>query len=331
MPAFVAHDLLGRQVYRTLKAQPRFTALEEQPFLLGAQGPDPLLFHRLIPLLMPGRSARSVSSRLHRSSPNRIIEAMAEYIQKLPGETVFSYACGFLTHYALDSVAHPYIYFTQNAMKKQRHIPYIGFIVHNRIESNLDAGVLNRIAGVADARAFNTPARLYAPQKMKREIGAMMAYVTREVTGKSWEPAVFVQAFEDMRQVQQVLYDPHGKKRFWLALAQLPLYAVVGPVATSLMRREQPDRLWDYWNEAHREWHYPADPSHTSTQSFGELYRDAQELSCRLIPAFAARLDTGSHEIDACTGDRSFLTGIPVGEEDVRAHRSHPRQGAPHR
>ena len=315
MPAFAAHYLLGKEIYRILKSDPRLAGLDEQAFLLGAQGPVPLLFHRLIPLYMPGRSARSVSSRLHRASPNRIMEAMAEYLKQVPQQgEAFSYACGFWTHYALDSIAHPYIYFTQYAMKKKRGIPYIGFIVHNRIEANLDAGVLNRLAGLEDARQFNTPARLCAPQKMKMEIGRMMAEVTRKVTGKQWDAAVFAQSFDDMRQIQQLLHDPDGKKRGWYFLLQLPLYWAVGPFATSLMRRERPDGLWDYWNEGKAPWHYPADPSLTSAESFLELYGRARELSLRLVPAFAEMLHFGSRESFSLTGDRSFLTGIPVEE-----------------
>lgn len=313
MPAFAAHHLLAKQVYDTFRANPRFAQLEERPFLLGAQGPDPLLFHRLIPGYMPGRSARGVSSALHRASPNKIFSAMADYLKEHPERTAaFSYACGFLTHYALDSVAHPYIYYVQSALRRARHIPYIPFIVHNRIEANIDAGIINRILGEPDARKFNAPEQLRAPQPEKMEIGHMMAWVSRRVTGAKWGAETYAQSFDDMRAVQQLLYDPSGKKRGWMAALQAPFYAVAGPFITSLMRRPSPEMLWDFMNDSGAEWHYPADPSIASRDSFEQLFDRAAELSTQMLPAFAALIDSGDPQLFAYTMDRSFLTGIPV-------------------
>ncbi len=316
MPAFAAHYLLGAQVLDSLRTDPRLACLEQQPFLLGAQGPDPLLFHRLIPLYMPGRSARGVSSALHRASPNRTIAAMAKYLKEHPADTdAFSYACGFLTHYALDSLAHPYIYYTQAALKKGRHIPYIGFIVHNRIEANIDAGMINRVLGEPDARLFNVPELLRAPEKMKLEIGRMLSEVAAQVTGKTWPPAIYAQSFDDMRRVQQILYDPAGKKRKWMYALQIPFYWIAGPFATSLMRRSVPEKMWDFLNDGGAEWRYPADPAHVSREPFASLYDRAAALSEKLIPAFVRLMESGDREIYTLTGDRSFLTGRPVTEE----------------
>lgn len=313
MPAFVAHYLLGRQVLDALRTDTRLEHLEEQSFLLGAQGPDPLLFHRLIPLYMPGRSARGVSSGLHRASPNRIFSTMADYLRERPEDrAAFSYACGFLTHYALDSLAHPYIYYTQAAIKRKRRIPYIGFIVHNRIEANIDAGMINRVLGEPDARTFNVPELLRIPQGTKLEIGQMMAHVSRRVLGVKWGAEAYAQSVDDMRAVQQILYDPSGKKRKWMYLLQVPFYWIAGPFATSLMRCPTPEKLWDFLNDSGAQWHYPADHTYTSRDSFETIFDRAGELSVRLITDFKALVDTGDTRLFADTGDRSFLTGTPV-------------------
>lgn len=313
MPAFAAHHLLGKQVFDSLRTDTRLPCLEQKPFLLGAQGPDPLLFHRLIPFYMPGRSARGVSSGLHRARPNRIFSAMADYLKDHPKDTAaFSYACGFLTHYALDSLAHPYIYATQAAIKKSRHIPYISFIVHNRIEANIDAGMINRVLGEPDARTFNVPELLRAPQDMKLEIGRMMAQVSRRVLGVKWGAEVYAQSIDDMCAVQQILYDPTGAKRKWMYLLQVPFYWIAGPFATSLMRCPQPEQMWDFLNDKGAEWRYPADPARMSRDSFQTLFEKAAELSNQLIPLFAALIDSGDTRLFERTGERSFLTGIPV-------------------
>lgn len=314
MPAVAAHHLLGQQVFQYIHANPRFSQLQERSFLLGAQGPDPLLFHRLIPFYMPGRSARGVSSALHRACPNRIFSAMADYLKRHPRDLdAFSFACGFLTHYALDSVAHPYVYYTQSALRKARHIPYIPFIIHNRIEANIDAGMINRVLGEPDARTFNAPGVLEAPWRMKMEIGQMMAEVSRRVVGARWGAEVYAQSFDDMYRVQKILHDPAGKKRGWMHILQIPFYWIAGPFITSLMRRPAPEeKLWDFLNDRGARWHYPADPSQTSCDSFEQLFDRAAELSHRLIPKFAALVDSGDTKLFAETENRSFLTGIPV-------------------
>lgn len=313
MPAFAAHYLLAKQIFDTFHADARFAQLEERPFLLGAQGPDPLLFHRLIPGYMAGRSARGVSSALHRAAPNQIFSAMADYLKKHPESTAaFSYACGFLTHYALDSVAHPYVYYVQSAIRKARHIPYIPFIIHNRIEANIDAGIINRILGEPDARKFNAPEQLCAPQPVKLEIGQMMSEVSRRVVGAKWGAETYAQSFDDMCAVQQILYDPQGKKRKWMYALQAPFYWFAGPFITSLMRCPSPEKLWDFMNDSGEVWSYPVAPEITSRDSFEVLFDRAAELSARLLPAFASLVESGDRALFTYTENRSFLTGVPV-------------------
>ena len=50
----------------------------------------------------------------------------------------------FLCHYALDRVAHPYIYATQYRIIKARHIWYLKGVVHNQVEYEIDMLMLHR-------------------------------------------------------------------------------------------------------------------------------------------------------------------------------------------
>lgn len=311
MPAFATHYLFAQELLVSLQQAGLLAKTEEQAFFYGAQGPDFLLFHRVLPLLMPGKSAFSVSSVLHRTSPNRLFGAMADYLRGRPGDTVSAaYAYGFLCHYALDSTAHPYVYATQREIIRRRHIRYPGAVVHNRIEFQIDAYMLRRKLGMEDARRFSAAQTLAQKPPDLRQIGEMLHVCVRQAADIEKPAGVYIRAFADMRLAQRALTDVHGWKIPLLSILQLPLYPLLGPCVTTIMRHRRPDRLWDYMNTKKCCWRYPADISIASCASFLELYEQAKTYAVRLAGEFDALVRHGDRGFYDTTRDRSFLTGV---------------------
>ncbi len=117
MPALHTHLRFGREVLNTLP-EPYTKVIERFPeaFALGTQGPDILFYHK--PL--KSNEIRKRGSILHTWSGEKFFLAQGEkLLENAPDgkvETLLenngalaAYTCGFLCHFTLDTLCHPYI------------------------------------------------------------------------------------------------------------------------------------------------------------------------------------------------------------------------------
>lgn len=106
MPNYYAHLEFGARVLMALPEPLRARLEGEQDaYILGQYGPDPLFFYRLI---RGGGSVRAVGVRIHHQPVRSVMERLRRAVEE---GAPFSagYAAGFLCHFALDSRCHPYV------------------------------------------------------------------------------------------------------------------------------------------------------------------------------------------------------------------------------
>lgn len=119
MPDIVMHAVMGNKVRQRLGLD-----LNDELFRFGLLGPDPFLY------CWP--KYNKYSSIMHRQ---RCGDFLMELAKRTKSKDTFSYLCGFLCHYALDSLTHPYIISLANSIcpdKKQ------AVFMHIAIEHRLD-------------------------------------------------------------------------------------------------------------------------------------------------------------------------------------------------
>lgn len=101
MPDIVVHTKFGAEVLERIQLD-----LERAVYDFGLLGPDPYLFYRYF--IPPFRNrVNRYSSVMHRERTGAFLLELAR--RATDNSSVFSYLCGFLCHYALDSATHPYI------------------------------------------------------------------------------------------------------------------------------------------------------------------------------------------------------------------------------
>lgn len=149
MPAIYAHLRFGREVEKVLPA-PFKTLLSDYPeaFALGTQGPDILFYHHP----MKKNDIRKRGTYLHTLSGERFFAEQAkkltntdEELERVLSENgaLAAYLCGFLCHYTLDTLCHPFIDANSNEA-----------VSHGKIESELDKYFLRKDG--KPIRGYNT-------------------------------------------------------------------------------------------------------------------------------------------------------------------------------
>ena len=148
MPALYAHLRFGEEVSKTLP-EPYGNLIERYPeaFALGTQGPDILFYHHP----MKSNEIRKKGTFFHTLSGKEFFLPLAEkLVQGANGGDVLTengafaaYLCGFLCHFTLDVLCHPYI---------DGHSSEA--VSHGKIESEFDKHVLRK--NDKPIRGYNT-------------------------------------------------------------------------------------------------------------------------------------------------------------------------------
>lgn len=144
-------------------------------------------------------------------------------------------------------------------------------------------------------------------------MAGVLSSAAQEALHVSLSQAQARQSFCDTRTMQSLLTDRHGWKLPVMALIQLPVYPFLGPCMTSMLRRTQASKRWDYANDQKGQWAYPAAPDRVSEESFEELFERAKADALQLIASFRDAL-SGRGSLKDAIGGISFLTGVPVEE-----------------
>jgi len=152
LPGMYAHHAFGLRALKASGAQAEpMPGAQREAFLLGCQGPDFCYYH----LIRPGAKADWVG--LARTLHSREIGQMMQEGLTLAGNgndrSVRAYFLGYLTHYALDAYAHPYVFY--HCYKKKYHLRFEAAIDAKLMERdgfNPSRSPLYRLVGKVDAK-----------------------------------------------------------------------------------------------------------------------------------------------------------------------------------
>lgn len=322
MPNFYAHTLAANRAVVMISHPGIKAAIQEYPkvFNLGAQGPDFFFFYRAYPWGNP-ENFHEIGNRAHVKDTGKLFQAAMRYIQGKPVEErklLAAYLCGFLTHYALDSVAHPYVlYFTGDIT--QDSPGYSRFSRnHTRFEAAIDAWLIWEQLGKAPPAVKKLHLFDITPEAAL-QIGEMLAHTLATVHQVSVLPAKIATAFTDLADLTRVIIDPwhplalvaHGLGR-WLdphGTGRATFYPQDATVAVPFLNLERTP-----WKFA---WDGMPQPT-----SFLDLMEQGVADSAQFIEAAGkVMLDGGSPAVIAdLIGNRSMLTGLDCDQPEPLSH-----------
>lgn len=281
MPAFMTHTILGDEVFSSLpddvKAMlfPKYAA-----YSWGLIGPD-LLFFRNV---MTGRSPLPLyGSTMHRSRVQELFRAMFDFLSSRRGypeyPALLAYCCGFVCHYRLDSIAHPFVYSLQRRQDGMTLDRRRGG-AHHRIEADLDTAVFRYLTGLSPA-AVKLRGRLSLDSGAALGVGRLYEAVLAGVYGISVPPEEIAKCFSDALRIECLLLDPTGWVMETLTGA-VDRFSNKSPLSAHVVKKQVG---YDVLNLRHEPWRRGAVNGETLNDSFMDLYRRAAEQSAGDVTA----------------------------------------------
>ena len=300
MPDVAVHAAFGREVLASLPEEVREYLLPE-PYTFALFGPDVWFMYK------PWHRREGRGRRMHTGKPGLFLTTLLCRAESSASPVeMFSYLSGFLCHYALDSIAHPYIIYVT---AEERVFPRS----HMSLEHALDV-VQFRRDGYENEKHPVTEhyyPRLRLPETLRQDLDA----VFEDVYGWKNCWSALNRSCRRYRLCYRVLENPRG-------LAARIARRTKRDVLCSLAYSESQFHSLDPENTEHRVWKHPFDPDQSFTESFPELREKARQFALQLIEASyrLVRYSEGSVEsISELIGNNSYLSGLPA--DDPRNYR----------
>ena len=280
MPAVVSHYLLAERVYSKLKKT--LPQLNRTAFLWGASGPDIFFAHRIMPWQQEKSLAR-VSHVMHADKPEQLLNFLYYYAESRENYVLLSYAFGFITHYAFDSIAHPYIldYANKKAKDSKINIPFLediklSSVYHNQIEGYLDTLFLMKEKRIP-IREFRIEKSCPKDEQCNELIAEVLcAYIKAYSISPYVSEREIIRAQNDWYHSLVVINDRFSLKKALISGSEKLLKAP--PLVSVFLRSTDIDCTNDYANLRHKEWISEADGK-KHHDNFFELADKAEENS----------------------------------------------------
>ena len=305
MPEIVFHHFFARKVFDQLPE--RVTpAIRPEIYFTGARGPDPLGIVRFWQLPVWKREHRKSFIMHHQRSGIffRELAAATRSGDRQIRDDLFSYLCGFLTHYYLDANCHPYIIYRTGLGAGTAGN-------HRSMEHAMDRDLLREHQLSLHERPISRSilASTGLPAGMKTAIDRV--YYSTFGWENTWK--LINNALKDERRFVRLMEDPRGRLD-----KAIPKWMHNGTLR-SLSYAEQAYQQADYWNNSHTLWKNPYDPSICSNRSLKELETEALSKATEVIPRLMDHIyGQGSYPEEI--GSLSYESGLPT--DDARNQRN---------
>ncbi len=305
MPGFVTHWLLGQKASLNVNLSKVSSFISKHPtvFALGCQGPDLLLFYHRLPLQSNGKEVTSLGSAMHDNHVNDFFENMLDMAIKEDDETMLAYIAGFVCHNALDSIAHPYVYYLTDS-KYEKTYP-----AHQLLECQIDRGMLDLFKIDLHDIKYNNIIKLN--KKEKASIAKLLHFAVNKTYEKTFSLKVFEDAYKDAYFIETVLNDPDGKK--YPLFEKLEKIFNMPGLGTSMLIPIKYDEKMDAMNYRRDKWYDPCNENNSYTTSFEELFSNGMNKACNNLGVLNELLNQKIQLNDFLDviGDISYTTGYP--------------------
>lgn len=274
MPAFILHYFLGVQSYHKLPEKGLKRIIKQYPraYALGLQGPDLFFFYFPCYLVKD-----NIGSIMHEKNTQQFYKNAFAYLESLQDSRekniVNAYLTGFLGHYTLDRIFHPYVYARtgyQPEKKKKNGKDYYG--KHFALETSFDTLALRRIKHIS-LKKFKKQKKIKLTAMERKAIARFLAFVIgatfqKRVSGLYMEGALLSIYF-----ATAMLHDSTGIKRVWLKKLEMRLIGC--PVISPMIAVEGNIEKNKVLNRNHQEWKNPWCIEISSRDSVRDLYDKA--------------------------------------------------------
>ncbi len=316
MPNYITHALCANDILQNIQKCELKSVIQKhnQVYAMGSSGPDFLFYYRTFPWQdqSNNKKVHTIGNIVHTEKINdfyrEAIQACLDEENYESKEIQLAYLAGHLMHYALDTNAHPFVFFHSGEMKGETKY------WHYRLESMIDTVMVKQIKKL-DLAHIDAVGLVSSTKKVRDVLSKYYANTVKNVYGVDEDESTYLECFETMPKVVKWLFDPHNLKFAWIQAGEKA--AKQDWNFSSHMVQGKLDKKHDVLNLKHQTWNHPSDETELSTESFLDLY-DKAILKGQAILESLNEVIYHNGSLDQCLsiiGNLSYDTGKEHAEE----------------
>ncbi len=309
MPSILTHSLMAEKVFKDMPDNmiKQMIIKYHEPFMLGANGPDFLYYHSSL----PGSDQKQrkiytdLANDIHSEHINDFYHIAFKRVinqedEDLKGRMI-AYLAGHLCHWALDCIAHPFIFYRTDGNNIETKY------YHFRYEAMIDNYMLEHLK---DEKLISLPSAALLNHKNEDIIAIKNIYIPiiREIWAYPIDEKAIVKAFRDFHYVLLLSYDPVG---VWYGMVRFLEWILKDKWKfTSHFITLKKDQTRDILNINHQKWSNPCDCSDVHHESFLELFDLSLELGIKVSALLDKAIqDDSDKKLLNFINNRSYDTG----------------------
>jgi hypothetical protein len=257
---------------------------------------------------------------MHKHNFGLFIQTMIDILtsENLPREEkapLFAYISGFLTHYALDADAHPYIYAktgTRQKGDKARAIKYS--VNHRKLETAIDVLMLKLMSSEkpSDYKLWQLIRVGDIQQKSVARVVNTVSAAIQSAYSRDVTPRDVYKAMAYMINLTRMMQSRNGRRK---RLMELVENLTLGEhLFSSIIHMQNINNGVDYMNIEKLPWYVPGLNKNKKTDSFIELYQEGVRNGTQMVTALWQFMteEITRNELLTIIGNRSLSTGATL-------------------
>lgn len=321
MPGLMTHYLCGKDILGYIyDDRIKNTILKHKDaYNLGLQGPDFYFYD----MSHAAKSRGFNYGRLIHTNQTGLFLSnclkAASLLSPTRREVALSYIYGFLGHFALDSICHPYIFYMSCFKIENDTDRTNSSTAHVLFETAIDTQMLLIKRGLT----FDKLRRQDVIDIGRNDlniISHIISFAFNKTFNQFTTATSVMQSFKNFRLTNMFI---QNENEFKLRLVQsFEKNVAKASLISGIMLSKTKKFSWDVLNRNNAQWCLPWDSSAVSCQSFIDLYDDAALFASRLINDADSVVNFGTKPNDFLNkvGNHSYITGVDCNKVCTMKH-----------
>lgn len=321
MPGLITHYIFGKETYNYIYDDRIKCVIDKHKdaYNLGLQGPDIFFYDMTHSIKNHGFNYGRL---MHNTNTGGFFTNCLKGIALLSGEKqeiALAYTYGLLCHFALDSYAHPYIFYHACFKIDNKTDKHNSSVSHTFFESLIDSEMLRIKRGLSINNIRRQDLVYVSPQDVN-VISNLFTYAFNKTFTQYTTPASVANSIRNTYFVNAML---QGENIFKIkSVGVFEKTFSKASLITGILYSKNHTIPWDVLNRDHNYWCEPWDNSIPRTSSFIDVYEDAAIYASKLINDadsivnFHLKMDEFIKRI----GNRSYITGLDCNKSYTMKH-----------
>jgi len=315
MPATLTHTYFVIDGINSLDKKTQKLLKDSMEILkITAQSTDPFMFYSFLKPWNKNKNLVTKFARIfHTTKTGEFLITFTEYIKKnnyINNPDIIAMLYGFISHYVLDSSAHPYVYYKTGKFKGTKKNTYKYNSKHHLMESYIDSYMVEKKENIKSNK-YKCYSIFENIHKFNNETNTVLDHIFKEVYNYDDFSKDYITALKDMRFLfKHIRYDTHGYSDKLLYIRDL-LTPNSKLKYRFLSYHHMQKNGEQYLNIEKKNWHYAADNTIMKKLSFEELYNEALKKYINIIKEINKYLYTDTKiDLHKVYGNLSYETGL---------------------